>query len=151
MRMFAGMFAGMCAAAGCTGAEPPEVEPSEPTVVTSGDTTVTFGECEGYGTYRAADTGAEPVDVWAEVDGEGRIVAHLDNEVANCCPDPSASFARDGAYVVLTFSDITGSSGCDCMCIFDFVATSAPFPSGDYQLEVVYDGRSQAVVSVTVP
>jgi hypothetical protein len=144
------------AAAGCTGSGPEQTgtTKTEPTTVSTGETTVTFGECEGNGSsYRvgAVDTGGDPVSVSAEVDAESRIVAHLDNERANCCPDPSATFALAGEAVQLTFSDTIGSSGCDCLCIFDFVATSKPMPSGSYQLEVVYDGTSQAVIPVTVP
>lgn len=137
---------------GCAG-EPSATPPSsEPTTVLSGTTSVTFGECESDGSYRSAlDSGGEPVDVRVEVDADGRIVTYLDNERANCCPNPVADYTGEGSELILTFSDTLGSSGCDCMCVFDFVVTSAPYPAGDYTLEVIYDGESQATLSVQVP
>lgn len=138
----------------CSGS-PAEEETGTPGPSSTPATTVSFGECEGSGSYSSAaggpDTGSVSTVVWAEVDAASRIVAHLDDERANCCPTPTASFTVDGGDVTLDFHDTLGSSGCDCMCVFDFVVTSEAVPSGEYTLEVVYDDEPQATLPVVVP
>lgn len=132
--------------AACYGEAPPPTGTSEPTL------SIDIGECEGGGSYRSAatDTASAP-SVWAEVLPDDSIAVHLDDERANCCPSPHATLATSGSQVTLEFWDVTGSTGCDCMCITDFTVTTWPFLPGDWFFEVHYDDVEQANLTVTVP
>jgi len=103
-----------------------------------------------------SDTGAAgPPSLWAEVDGDGRIIAHLDDENTGCCPEADAIYRGTAPDLALevrldpdTFTSCT-LSGDECM--FSFTVTSAPYPPGDYDLDVVFVGEDQGTIQVHVP
>lgn len=126
-----------------------------PGTTPNGEVAIEIGECEG-SAFRvagddSADTGIPEMSAWAEVSDDKRLVVHLDDTSANCCPSPEATFDVIGRDVALEFLTVTSSTSCDCACIIDFVATSEPFPAGEYTLTVSFDGGELEPLVVEVP
>jgi hypothetical protein len=135
--------------AACTGAEPPAQTPEDPETPEALE--IETGECEGSPLQRAADTGVAEPSVWAEVDAQSRIVVHLDDMTANCCPSPEATLTGTGSALALDFLSVSATESCDCVCIFDFQVTSGPQSPGSYTIDVVFDGESFGTLEVIVP
>ncbi|MBN1337638.1 MAG: hypothetical protein JXB39_16925 [Deltaproteobacteria bacterium] len=121
--------------------------------IIGGSADVTAGECEGSPYDRALDldTGEKEPVVWAEADGP-TIQLHLDDLVANCCPEPEADVTRDGFALEVAFDDLVeGEYGCDCICYMDFLVEIEGNDAGTYTIAVDYHEETFEGIEIVVP